>query len=156
MPPSLANSTRLPVGSCLLTYGDQMTSPTRALRGRPGRLGPGTFPVLGEVRSAAPPRRYCRLTRNSCQGSLAVFSVRMGTKAQHADPYQALPPFLRSLRKGAGLTQRELGDRLDRPQSWVYNCESANRRVDVTEFIAWTIACGVDPRTAFLRFLKAR
>jgi transcriptional regulator with XRE-family HTH domain len=79
----------------------------------------------------------------------------MATKAQHSRPYQALPPFLRELREGAGLTQRELGKRLNRPQSWVYNCETANRRVDVTEFIAWATACEVEPPVALARFLDA-
>jgi transcriptional regulator with XRE-family HTH domain len=79
----------------------------------------------------------------------------MGTKAQHTDAYQHLPRFLAELRDGAGLTQRELGEKLDRPQSWIHNCESANRRVDVTEFIAWAAACGVEPLAAFTRFLDA-
>jgi hypothetical protein len=35
--------------------------------------------------------------------------------------------------------------RLGKPQSWVFNCETANRRVDVTEFAAWARACGADP-----------
>ena len=48
----------------------------------------------------------------------------------------------------AGLTQRALGKRLRKPQSWVFNCETANRRVDVTELIAWCVACGVDPHRA--------
>jgi transcriptional regulator with XRE-family HTH domain len=77
----------------------------------------------------------------------------MATKAQHAAPYRRLPPFLRALREEARLTQRELGKRLKRPQSWVYNCETANRRVDVTEFAAWARACGVEPVDAFARFL---
>ncbi|MDB5308355.1 MAG: hypothetical protein JWO38_2557 [Gemmataceae bacterium] len=78
----------------------------------------------------------------------------MATKAQHDPDYQRLPPFLRALREDAGLTQRELGDRLGRPQSWVYNCETGNRRVDVTEFATWARGCGVDPTAAFARFLE--
>jgi len=78
----------------------------------------------------------------------------MLSKAQHARRYQALPPFLRSLREGAGLTQRDLAQRLEKPQSWVHNCETANRRVDVTEFIAWCEACGVKPKDAFARVLR--
>lgn len=77
----------------------------------------------------------------------------MATKSQHGRSYQRLPRFLRGLREEAGLTQRELGHRLKKPQSWIYNCEVANRRVDVTEFIAWARACEVDPRIAFARFL---
>jgi transcriptional regulator with XRE-family HTH domain len=77
----------------------------------------------------------------------------MATKAQHAPPYRRLPRFLRTLREEAGFTQRDLGKRLGKPQSWVYNCETGNRRVDVAEFIAWAIACSADPRGAFARFL---
>jgi hypothetical protein len=77
----------------------------------------------------------------------------MATKAQHGLAYRRLPGFLRALREGAGLTQRALGKRLRKPQSWVYNCEAANRRVDVTEFIAWARACGRDPVEAFRHFL---
>lgn len=76
----------------------------------------------------------------------------MATKAQHAGDYQRLPPFLRAMREAAGLTQRDLGKRLGKPQSWVHNCEVANRRVDVAEFAAWATACGVDPAVAFTRF----
>ena len=77
----------------------------------------------------------------------------MATKAQHAPPYERLPGFLRSLREGADLTQRALGKRLKKPQSWVYNCETGNRRVDVAEFVAWAVACDADPRDAFADFL---
>jgi hypothetical protein len=77
----------------------------------------------------------------------------MATKAQHGDNYQHLPVFLRLLREEAELSQRALGKRMKKPQSWVYNCETGNRRVDVTEFIAWAKACSVDPEDAFARFL---
>ena len=78
----------------------------------------------------------------------------MATKSQHASAYRPLPGFLRSLREAAGLTQRDLGKRMKKPQSWIYNCESGNRRVDVTEFIAWANGCGVDASEAFSRFLE--
>ena len=77
----------------------------------------------------------------------------MATKSQHAKPYRHVPSFLRTLREEAGLTQRELGKRLRKPQSWVYNCETANRRVDVTEFVAWARACKLDPEAAFTRLV---
>jgi hypothetical protein len=47
-----------------------------------------------------------------------------------------------------------LGDRLGKPQSWVYNCETAYRRVDVTEFVDWAHACEADPVAALRRLLK--
>jgi hypothetical protein len=74
-------------------------------------------------------------------------------ECQHAPAYEHLPRFLRAVRQEAGLSQRALGERLGKPQSWVYNCEVANRRVDLTEFVAWARACGVAPRAAFDRFL---
>ncbi len=78
----------------------------------------------------------------------------MATKAQQSEEYRRLPPFLRALREAAGLTQRDLGQRLKKPQSWIYNCETANRRMDLTEFVAWVRACGLDPQKALGRFLK--
>ena len=80
----------------------------------------------------------------------------MSTKAQHARAYRKLPGFLRELREAAGLSQRALGDRLKKPQSWVYNCESANRRVDVVEFIQWAEACEVEPEAALARLRRLR
>src|SRR5436190_1805001 len=68
--------------------------------------------------------RYSVLTLNSCQVTPGLFSVRMATKAQHDPRYERLPPLLRALREEAGLTQRELGDRLKKPQSWIYNSET--------------------------------
>lgn len=75
-------------------------------------------------------------------------------KAQQNLKYRLLPGFLREMRENAGLTQRELGKRLTKPQSYIYNCETANRRVDITEFILWAKACEINPKTAFFRLLK--
>ena len=77
-------------------------------------------------------------------------------KSQHEPAYRPVPPFLRQLRERAGLTQRALGQRLRRPQSWVYNCETANRRVDVAEFALWCGACDVEPTEALAELLAAR
>ena len=75
----------------------------------------------------------------------------MSPKAQQDLAYRKLPPLLRELREQAGLTQRTMGKRMGKPQSWVYNCETANRRVDVTEFLLWCRACDADPHSAFRR-----
>lgn len=76
------------------------------------------------------------------------------TKAQQNIFYRKLPSFLRQMRENKGLTQRELGKTINKPQSYVYNCETGNRRVDITEFVLWSKACGVDPKTAFAKMLK--
>lgn len=78
----------------------------------------------------------------------------MLSKAQHNLRYKPIPPLLRGMREEAGLTQRQLGKRIGKPQSWIYNCETANRRVDLAEFVAWCEACGVKPQTGLARFLK--
>lgn len=75
-------------------------------------------------------------------------------KAQHELKYRNIPSFLRQMREDANLTQRQLGQRLKKPQSWIYNCETANRRVDITEFISWAKACDLDPKKAFSTLLK--
>ena len=80
---------------------------------------------------------------------------QMATKAQQSRRYRAVPGLLRSLREEAGLTQRALGEALEKPQSWIYNCETANRRVDVSEFCDWCTACKVDPVAALRRFHKS-
>lgn len=75
-------------------------------------------------------------------------------KAQHAPAYKHLPVFLKTMRKAADLTQRQLGVRLKKPQSWIFNCETGNRRVDVAEFIRWCEACDVDAEKAFTQFKR--
>ena len=78
----------------------------------------------------------------------------MPTKAQHDRRYRRLPSLLRKMREEAGLTQRDLGKLLKKPQSWVHNCETANRRVDVTEFITWCQACEVKPHVGLARIMR--
>lgn len=78
----------------------------------------------------------------------------MPRKAQHSPDYQILTDFLRGLRHDAGMTQRQIGAKLRKPQSWVHNCESGNRRVDITEYVAWARACGTDPVQAFSKLVR--
>ncbi len=49
------------------------------------------------------------------------------------------------MRSAAGFTQRELAARLRRPLNVVSRIESAQRRVDLLEWVALCKACGVDP-----------
>jgi transcriptional regulator with XRE-family HTH domain len=78
----------------------------------------------------------------------------MPTKPQQSRSYRTIPGLLRTMREEAGMTQRQLGQKLTKPQSWIYNCETANRRVDLAEFCAWCKACGVDPTAGMRRFLS--
>lgn len=78
------------------------------------------------------------------------------TKAQHGRGYRSVPKMLRDMRDAVPLTQRELGDKIGRPHSWVYKCESGIRRVDIGEFFDWCRACGVDPVAAFKQYAARR
>jgi len=48
-------------------------------------------------------------------------------------------------RLSAKLTQVELAERLNRPQSFVSKYEHAERRIDVVEFLEIASAIGIDP-----------
>jgi transcriptional regulator with XRE-family HTH domain len=54
----------------------------------------------------------------------------------------------------AGLTQAELSQRLDRPQSFVSKYERGERRLDVVEFGKVARALGVDPAKLLERFYR--
>lgn len=58
--------------------------------------------------------------------------------------YERFRQMLIQARKEAGLTQRELADRLGRPQSYVSKYENAERRLDLIEFIQIAEALGID------------
>ncbi len=80
----------------------------------------------------------------------------MSKKGQHALHYRPLLGLLRQMREDAGLTQRALAAKLHQTHVWVHKSETIERRVDITEFIEWCIACRVDPVAAFRQLLKAR
>ena len=77
-------------------------------------------------------------------------------KAQHALRYRLLPRSLREMRQQAGLTQRALAARLAVTHVFVHKSETGERRVDVTEFMDWSKACGIDPIAAFTKLAKSR
>lgn len=55
----------------------------------------------------------------------------------------ALMEALKQARKDAELTQAELADRLERPQSFVAKYENGERRIEVVEFVYITAAIGI-------------
>jgi transcriptional regulator with XRE-family HTH domain len=59
--------------------------------------------------------------------------------------YAVLRAALVSIRKNAGLTQRDVARRLKVPHSWVAKVESGERRIDVVEMCLFSSACEVDP-----------
>lgn len=69
----------------------------------------------------------------------------MPRKPNTALIYRRVPDFLRELRERAGLTQRDLAAKLKKTQSWVARCETGDRRIDIAEWIEWTLGCGIEP-----------
>ena len=57
-------------------------------------------------------------------------------KSVHSNEYLVVRETLIAMRQAAGLTQRELADRLQREHSFVWRIETGERRLDVVEF-AW-------------------
>jgi transcriptional regulator with XRE-family HTH domain len=54
-------------------------------------------------------------------------------------------------RKGQGLSQRDLAERLGKPRSFVSKIENRERRLDIVEFVALSRALGAAP----LRLLES-
>jgi transcriptional regulator with XRE-family HTH domain len=54
----------------------------------------------------------------------------------------------------AGLTQGDVAERLRRPQSFVSNYESGQRRLDVVEFLEVCKAISLNPRQAIVDLLR--
>ncbi len=85
-------------------------------------------------------------------GRILVFMA----KALLAFRYRRIPSMLRKMREQAGLIQHELGKRLKFSQPLVHKTEIGERRGELTEFLDWCLACGVDPETAFRELLRHR
>ncbi|MGC5247063.1 helix-turn-helix domain-containing protein [Gordonia sp. DT219] len=59
---------------------------------------------------------------------------------------------LREARSEAGLSQHQLADRLDEPQSFVSKYESGTRRLDLVELCAISSALGLPLQALIRRF----
>ncbi|MGA2231571.1 MAG: helix-turn-helix transcriptional regulator [Tepidisphaeraceae bacterium] len=75
-------------------------------------------------------------------------------KSVYTAEYTALRTALRESRDKAGLSQRQLAERLKVPHSWVAKVESGERRIDLVECGWFLAACGVDPLAVFKRLVQ--
>lgn len=69
--------------------------------------------------------------------------------------YRALIDALKDVRSRAGISQRELARRLNKPPSFVNKIEKIERRLDVLEFIAIVEAMGFQPEDLIVRLRSA-
>ena len=61
---------------------------------------------------------------------------------------------LKEIREGRGLTQKNVADNLDRPQSFVSKYESGDRRLDLAELRDVCLALGISLSEVVERFEK--
>ncbi len=64
--------------------------------------------------------------------------------------YQKLLVWLKSARNEQGLSMRDLAVRLDEPHSFVGKVETAERRLDVREYVEYCQALELDPQVGIL------
>lgn len=75
-------------------------------------------------------------------------------KALRSPAAKAVATVIGAARRQAGLTQRDLATRLERPHSVIGMIESNQRQVNVPEFIAIAEAMGADPADLFKRVVR--
>jgi len=67
---------------------------------------------------------------------------------------ECLQKWVAAMREQAGLTQRQLADKLDREHSLVSRLELGERRLDIVEFYWLCKACESDPIKEASRLMK--
>ena len=80
----------------------------------------------------------------------------MRKSARHHEDYRAIVQLLIEARTQAGLSQSALGERLDRPQSFVSKYETVERRLDFAETVHVAEAIGITAEELLRRFRRRR
>ena len=70
-------------------------------------------------------------------------------KSIHSDEYSVVLKKLIQMRESAGLTQRDLAEKLNRENSFVWRIEHGERRLDVVEFFWVCEALGQDAKEIY-------
>lgn len=76
-------------------------------------------------------------------------------KSLYTKEQAALCSLLKQLREDKTLTQTELSDLLEQPQSFVSKVERGERKLDLRQFVIYVRALDGDPIKVFRRFVKA-
>lgn len=72
-----------------------------------------------------------------------------------AEQYKVVGACLAAARRGRGINQQELAERLSKPQSFISEYERGQRRVDVVELLMIAGALGADPLDLFTEIMAA-
>ena len=76
-------------------------------------------------------------------------------KSIFSKEYTVFLHLLRQVRREAGVTQKELADRLRQTQSFISKCERGERRLDVVELRAFCNALGVELQAFLVQLERA-
>ena len=76
------------------------------------------------------------------------------TESVWSPGYQAIVEAVIAMREEAGLTQRELAQRIGREQSFVGRIETRERRIDLVEFVWICRCCGFDGEKELAKVTK--
>lgn len=85
----------------------------------------------------------------------AALTILVMAKSMYSAAYRQLITAVVSARKKAGLTQRDLAQRLGKPQNYVGRVETEQRRLDFIELVHWLAVCGNDVEAEILKLGKA-
>jgi transcriptional regulator with XRE-family HTH domain len=69
--------------------------------------------------------------------------------------YRAIIDTVKAARLEAGISQRQMAQRLGKPPSFVNKIELIERRIDLLEFIAFANAMGIPPAVLMDRLVQA-
>ncbi|EBG5321697.1 helix-turn-helix transcriptional regulator [Salmonella enterica subsp. enterica] len=73
----------------------------------------------------------------------------------YSDEYQLVIKTLREARLVQGITQENLAQQLNRPQSFVAKFESGERRLDIVEFVHVAYLLSLDPTAVVKKLIKS-
>ena len=71
------------------------------------------------------------------------------TKSLHTPQYEHFRLLMVLAREQAGLTQAQVANMLNKPQSFVSKYEMGERRIDIVEFVQLCRVIGIDPLSIF-------
>jgi transcriptional regulator with XRE-family HTH domain len=72
-----------------------------------------------------------------------------------SEAYSSLIEVLVQVRQEAGLSQRDLAERLEKPRSYVSKIETKERRIDVLELLDLADGVEISPEALLLRITTA-
>ncbi|MDP8163294.1 helix-turn-helix transcriptional regulator [Pasteurella skyensis] len=75
-------------------------------------------------------------------------------KTIYKEKYQKIIQYLISTRKKKGITQQQIANKLDKPQSYIAKIERCERKLDILEFIELCEAMNTSPITILQEFVN--